>query len=112
MDMTHRYCVIVTTTDSQGEAESLADMLVSDGFAACVQITPITSIYTWQGSLHKDPEWLMSIKTKASLYPQVEEALLAHHSYETPEIIQLPIVQGSASYLAWIDANTKADHET
>lgn len=104
--MTHTYCMILTTTGSQDEAERLAAILVSAGFAACVQITQITSTYTWQGSLHKDPEWLLLIKTRADLYPQVEETLLEHHSYEVPEIVSIPVTQGSAPYLAWIDENT------
>ena len=104
------YCMILTTAGSQDEAESLAAMLVREQLAACVQITAITSTYTWQGVLHREPEWLMLIKTRADLYGQVEDALHAHHSYDTPEIVQVPITQGLASYFMWIDENTKGSH--
>jgi periplasmic divalent cation tolerance protein len=102
--------MILTTVDSQEEAESLASMLVSEQMAACVQFTTIHSTYTWAGELHQDPEWLLLIKTRADLYPKVENALRAHHSYDTPEIIQVPILRGSAAYFAWIDENTLSDH--
>ena len=104
------YCMILTTVGSLEAAENLASMLVSEQVAACVQITPIHSTYAWKGKLHQDPEWLLLIKTRADLYPRVEEALHDHHTYDTPEIIQVPILRGSAAYLAWIDANTGGDH--
>jgi periplasmic divalent cation tolerance protein len=103
------YCMILTTAGSQDEAERLAAMLVSAQLAACVQITAINSTYTWRGSLHQDPEWLLLIKTRADLFDAVHETLCTHHSYETPEIIQVLIVQGSAPYLAWIDENTRGN---
>lgn len=103
------YCMILTTVGTQAEAEHLATMLVKEQLAACVQITAITSTYSWQGALHTDPERLLLIKTKADLYLQVEEAVRSQHSYDTPEIIQVPVIQGSASYLAWIDERTKRD---
>lgn len=103
------FCMILTTVGSQDEADNLAALLVREKLAACVQITAITSTYTWQGALHRDPEWLLLIKTKTDLYGQVEDALSTHHSYDTPEIVQVPIMQGSQAYLAWIDKNTKGD---
>jgi periplasmic divalent cation tolerance protein len=104
------YSMIITTIGSQDEAERLAAMLVSQKLAACVQITTIHSTYLWQDTLHQDPEWLLLIKTRADLYHRVEEALLASHTYDNPEIIQVPILRGSAAYLAWIDENTLGDH--
>jgi periplasmic divalent cation tolerance protein len=104
------YSMIITTAGSQDEAEQLASMLVSQKLAACVQIITINSTYIWQGALQDEPEWLLLIKTRADLYHRVEDALRAHHSYDTPEIIQVPILQGSAAYLAWIDENTQGDH--
>jgi periplasmic divalent cation tolerance protein len=103
------YCMVMTTTGSQEEGERLAAMLVSEKLAACVQITPISSTYTWQDTLQKEPEWLLLIKTKADLYEEVEDALGVHHSYDTPEIIQVPITQGSMAYLSWVDENTKGE---
>jgi periplasmic divalent cation tolerance protein len=106
LDMDNSYCIILTAAGSQEEAERLSAMLVSQKLAACVQITTIKSTYIWQGALHQDPEWLLLIKTRADLYHSVEDALRTHHSYDIPEIIQVPILQGSADYLAWIDENT------
>lgn len=103
------YCVILTTTGEQEEAERLAAMLVKAQLAACVQLSPITSTYSWQGTLHQDPEWLLLIKTRADLYEEVEDALGVHHSYDTPEIIQIPIIRGSGAYLSWIDENTTGE---
>ena len=100
-------CIIMTTTDSQAEANRLAELLVTQRLAACVQTTPITSTYTWQDKLHRESEWLLLIKTRADHYEAVQEVIIQHHPYETPEIIQAPITQGSPAYLAWMDAQTK-----
>ncbi len=100
------YCMILTTTTSKAEADRLAVMLVGKNLAACVQAVQISSTYTWQDDLVSEAEWLLLIKTRAALYQQVEDALRKHHSYETPEIICVPITAGSAPYLAWIDATT------
>ncbi len=103
--MENAYCLILTTTDSPSSAEELASHLVTDKLVACVQVMPITSYYTWQGAFNKDAEWLLLIKTKTSRYSDVEKALLTHHPYDTPEIIQIPITQGSQTYLQWIDTS-------
>ena len=103
--MPHSYCVISTTAGSQVEAENLANVLVHERLAACVQISQVFSVYTWEAVLHKDEEWLLLIKTQTELYEEVEDALRAHHSYDIPEIICVPITQGYAPYLAWIDEN-------
>ena len=105
----HSYCMILTTTGEQEQAKNLSAMLVKAGLAACVQITTITSTYSWQGELHQEPEWLLIIKTRAELYEKVAEFLQEHHSYDTPEIIQVPIIQGSKAYFAWMDENTKIE---
>ena len=104
------YCMILSTAGSQEEAGQLASTLVSQKLAACVQIITTNSTYIWQGELQHEPEWLLLIKTRADLYHRIEDALLAHHSYDTPEIIQVPILRGSAAYLAWIDENTQGEH--
>ncbi len=101
------YCMILTTTGSKDEADRLAEMLVSRRLAACVQIVNIASCYMWQGKITRNAEWLLLIKTAAHLYPEVEKAIVENHSFEIPEIIQVPIVQGLDRYLGWIDENTK-----
>lgn len=81
------YCIVMTTADHQSDADQLARVLVSEKLAACVQILPLTSYYSWEQVIHQDSELLLLIKTRSELYPQVETAILKHHSYEVPEII-------------------------
>jgi len=102
------YCVAQTTTDSEAAAEVLARQIVQARLAACVQVQPIKSFYVWQEQAHEDREYLLSIKTRSALYPALEAFIRQHHSYETPEIVQLPITAGSVSYLSWVDGNTRS----
>lgn len=106
MANTPGYCVILTTAGSQEEADKLAASLVENKLAACVQITPITSYYSWKGKVNKDPEFLLLIKTRDDLYAKVEAHLSQNHSYEVPEIVQLPINQGLEGYLSWVMEST------
>ncbi len=100
------YCVVLATAGSRDEAEHIAELLVTRKLAACVQITAISSFYLWDGELHKDPEHLLLIKTRSNRYGEVEAAIRESHSYEVPEIVQLPIERGLASYLGWIADST------
>ncbi len=102
------YCVVLTTAGAEEEARRLAEGLVAGRLAACVQILPVTSIYTWQERLHQDPEWLLLIKTTAARYGDVETFIREHHSYQVPEIVQVPIQQGLEAYLAWVSESTTA----
>jgi len=104
--MSDDYCVILTAAGSQEEAGRLAELLVSRRLAACVQIASISSVYRWKGEVTKEPEFLLLIKTAAHLYSAVEAVILENHSYEVPEIIQLPVMQGLDRYLSWIGENT------
>ena len=104
--MTPNFCLILTTTGNREEAEHIADMLVSRRLAACVQITSISSVYLWKGQINHDAEFLLLIKTAARLYSEVEAAIVANHSYEVPEVVQVPIDRGLDSYLGWIDKNS------
>jgi periplasmic divalent cation tolerance protein len=106
--MPESYCVILSTAGSKEEADRLAEMLVSRKLAACVQITAISSVYTWQGELHKDAEHLLLIKTLSSRFADIQAMILENHSYEVPEIVQLPVQQGLPAYLDWISENTSS----
>jgi len=103
------YCIVMTTTDHPSDADQLARVLVTEKLAACVQILPITSYFSWEQELQQDSELLLLIKTRSELYPQVETAILKHHCYEVPEVILLPINQGYLPYLEWIDNHTGND---
>jgi periplasmic divalent cation tolerance protein len=100
---------VFTTVDDRDRAEGLARALVERQLVACVQIAgPVTSVYRWQGKVETSQEWLCILKTRQSLFAQVEAAIRELHTYEVPEIIAVPIVAGSAAYLAWIEQATAA----
>ena len=104
--MTTDAIVVLMTAGSREEAARLADALVVARLAACVQILPeMESIYHWQGKIERSPEILLLAKTTAANFVALEAAVRALHSYETPEIIALPITAASASYLEWLTAN-------
>ena|SRR5450759_1308534 len=95
---------IFTTTETKEEAGKIAQYLVAEKLAACVQITgPIASTYRWKGKVENAQEWLCLIKTRDDLYNKVETAIKKLHSYETPEIIAVPIIKGSSEYLSWLN---------
>lgn len=102
------YVALMSTTGKKEEAEDIAKALLSKGLAACVQITAIESFYTWKGSVANDPEFLMLIKTRAEHARLVQDTILGMHSYETPEVVTLPLAGGSDKYLRWIDEVTTA----
>jgi periplasmic divalent cation tolerance protein len=94
---------VLTTTATHDEAQTIADALVGSQLAACVQIVgPITSTYRWQGKIERAEEWLCVIKSTRGLYAEVERAIVAQHSYDTPEIIAVPMVAGSQRYMDWV----------
>jgi periplasmic divalent cation tolerance protein len=98
------YIQISTTTETKEQAKKIAQYLVETRLAACVQITgPITSVYRWKGKVENAQEWLCMIKTRKELFDKVETAIKKLHSYETPEIVTIPIVKGSKEYLIWLD---------
>jgi periplasmic divalent cation tolerance protein len=97
--------VVLTTVEKQEDGERLAGLLLDCELAACVQILPpMISIYRWQGVVERAGEILLLIKTTRAAYPRVETAIKENHPYETPEIIALPVVAGSADYLSWLTA--------
>lgn len=102
------YCVIITTCESEVAAKAIAEHLVAQHLAACVQLIPIQSVYRWQGEVCREPEVQLLIKTRTELFEAVEAAIQTLHSYEVPEIIALPILQGSGSYLDWLQAETQS----
>ena len=97
-----QYCIVITTCASQTDAENIIGPLLRERLAACVQVFQIMSYYTWKGEQAKEPEHILLIKALARLYPAIERSIRANHKYETPEIVQVPIVAGSESYLGWM----------
>ncbi len=94
---------VSTTTETEQAAQEIATALVEQRLAACVQVSgPIKSVYRWQDKVQRSQEWLCTAKTLASLFPKVERAIRELHAYECPEIIAVPIVDGSEAYLTWL----------
>ncbi|MEN8170743.1 MAG: divalent-cation tolerance protein CutA [Pseudomonadota bacterium] len=99
------YRLVITTCPSMAEAEALAEKLLTARLAACVNIVPgIQSLYEWQGKLQRDQEFLLLIKSRSEGFPELEKLVQSSHSYELPELIAVPIEEGLAPYLNWIDA--------
>jgi periplasmic divalent cation tolerance protein len=101
-DPSENYGVVLVTAASQAEAEMIAELLITSKLAACVNLLPVRSIYSWKGELCRDQEWQLIIKTRLDQFPNLEAKVREVHSYETPELIALPIVAGSQGYLEWV----------
>ena len=98
-------CVLYSTVPPSRSAD-LAQRLLEKNLVACVNITPVRSLYRWKGVSCDDEEHLLIIKTRRSLVDKVIRALKAMHPYEVPEIIVLPVLAGHAPYLDWVYAET------
>ncbi|GAA1074125.1 periplasmic divalent cation tolerance protein [Kitasatospora gansuensis] len=108
--MTHRDILVVTTThDDETRARDLATAVVRERLAACAQVYPISSVYRWEGEVRSEPEWRIDFKTRAELSDRLAAFIGEHHSYDTPEIIGVPVVTGSTAYLDWVNAETTTD---
>src|ERR1039458_9325889 len=101
--MENTYVLVLATVATEQQASELARSIVSAGLAACVQIHSVRSVYKWEGEIRTEPEWLLLIKTTDDRYASLEQHIKAHHSYETPEIVKLPITGGSRERPGWID---------
>ena len=102
-DDTSDAIVVFMTAANGEEAARLADMLVGAHLAACVQILPeMESVYRWQGKIERQSEILLLAKTTSDKFEELEREVRALHSYETPEIIAVPVTQGSIPYLEWL----------
>jgi periplasmic divalent cation tolerance protein len=99
--------IVLVTTKKSEEAQKIAEMLVNQRQAVCVNIIPeVNSYFRWQNKLETTQESLLIIKTKESLLPEVIKSVKKIHSYLVPEIIALPIIGGSQDYLDWLDIQT------
>ena len=104
---TDSFLVVLCTTPSPEVGAELGRGLVEQKLAACVNIVPgLRSIYSWQGETKDDAECQLLIKTRRTRFEALAEYIREHHPYEEPEIIALPVVAGSATYLAWVAGQT------
>ena len=101
--------IVLCTCGNREEAERIANTVVNERLAACVNLLPpVQSIYRWQGAVEQAEEFLLLIKTTTQQLAHLRDRLEALHSYDTPEIIALPITAGSERYLAWLRAQCGA----
>ncbi len=105
-----QFVMVLVTVPDPKVAGTIAHALVEERLAACVNVLPaVRSIYAWKGEICNEGELLCMIKTRRNLFPAIRERVLDLHPYEVPEIIALPLVEGSESYLDWIAENTRAE---
>lgn len=104
--------LVLTNLPDRGAAERIADSLVTEGVAACVNVlAECASVYRWQGKVEHASEVPLLIKTSRAAYPQLESALRKLHPYELPEIIALPVSAGLPEYLNWVAQETSSKKE-
>lgn len=101
------FIVVLVTATSKVEAQKIAKAVLNKKLAACVNIiTGLTSFFSWKGKIEKANELLLVIKTRKTLFKKLEKEILANHSYSVPEVIALPILEGSKKYLDWLRLET------
>lgn len=104
--------VVLVTVGSLREARKIAKALVEARLAACVNLSPpVRSIYRWQGRIESAREVLLVIKTSREIFPELQAEIRKLHSYATPEIICLPIIDGSREYLEWLAQSVKTANQ-
>ena len=102
--MAEKAVLILVTTGARDDAERLGEALVVEHLAGCCSVVPtIHSIYYWEGQLQREHEALLLVKTLESRAQAVQEYVRAHHEYQLPEILQVPIEGGSPAYLNWLE---------
>jgi len=100
--------VVMVTAASRRECRKIARHLVEAKLAACVNITaPVESLYHWEGKIADEKEFVLLIKSTRGLFPEIKAEISRIHSYHTPEIICLPIIDGSRNYLQWVGDSVK-----
>ena len=102
------FLIILVTCPNIKEANRIASVLVDKKLAACVNIIPkVNSIFHWQGKIECSKEALLLVKSRKNLFRKIAAAVKKHHSYDTPEIIALPVILGNKKYLDWIKKSTR-----
>ena len=99
--------LVLVTTGSDAEAQTIAQDLIESQLAACVALNPIRSIYRWQGTIQHDSEYQLVIKTDLALFDQIAARVIQNHSYDLPEIIAVPLAQSTEGYGDWIREQLK-----
>ena len=104
---TTNFIIVHVTVPSKTAGEKIANVLLNNKLAACVNIIPgVSSFYTWKNKINEDAELLLEIKTKSRLFNSLEEIVTKNHPYDVPEVIAFPMQFVSKSYGAWIEEHT------
>lgn len=104
-DATH--CLVLTTTDTEAAADRLARTIIEVRAGACAQVVgPVRSTYRWQGAIHLDQEWQVWVKTTTTALDSLIDYIKAHHPYDLPEVLAVPVIAGSPEYLRWVSDET------
>ena len=102
MNPEEEYGVVITTFSDEKSMKECIEGLLSEHLAACVQQIQGKSSYRWEGAVQHEDEFIVLIKTLGDLFPRLEAYIKAHHPYDVPEIVYLPITKGSSEYLSWM----------
>lgn len=102
------YIEVRSTTDSREEADKICDAVVEARLAACAQVSgPIRSTYWWQGKIERADEYFLTMKTTRDRFSKLAQVIRENHSYDVPDIVAVPIVDGTHDYLEWISSETR-----
>jgi periplasmic divalent cation tolerance protein len=96
------YVIVLTTVESGEQAEILAEKILSEKLATCIQVQKVKSFYTWRDKMECSYEYLLSMKTHADLFASLSKLIKQNHRYQVPEILQIPITNGSKEYFDWM----------
>ena len=106
--MESNYIIILVTTANKAEAEKICNALLREKIIACANIiNPVTSFFNWQGKVNKCEEALVVMKSRRDLFAELAKRVKELHSYDVPEVLALPIVDGSQAYLTWLGSVLK-----
>ena len=105
--MESKFSITITAFPDKTAAKAAAKLLVEQRLAACVQIMTVESIYAWDGKVCDGNEVLLFVKSKASLFEEISALIKNNHSYNIPEIVQIPLTDGLPEYLKWIEGYVK-----
>jgi len=101
------FCLVLTSYSKDDTGAKIVEALLSSRLAACIQVLPMTSHFTWKGKTARERESLMLIKARSSDFEAVKDTILKHHDYEVPEVVSLGIDRASSGYLDWMMDVTK-----
>jgi periplasmic divalent cation tolerance protein len=104
-NLQNNYIIVLVTTSSKQEAEKIAQHLLDERLIACANIiSPVSSLFQWSGKTERAKEHLILMKSRKNLFKKISETVKALHSYLVPEILALPIIEGSKTYLDWLES--------